>query len=385
MNIHIMDDEKFIDAFIFHYSKTHKGNTSKYFVIPNKESNKLIHVKNREVIPFKINKKSLNNIFKENTDIENVFLHNFSKNLFYLIGAIPKNIKIYWIFYGIEIFQNPLTFQLLDEESKKIYPKIYQSKRLLRFFPLGIIRTLLLFREKIRIAQLHKILSRIDYFCHWNKLDFDYLKGIFSELKADFIQFGYGSTIREENLDDNINEDYENILNKQTLKTIMVGNNSSITLNHISILKYLKRFTSESFIITCPLNYGDMDYKKILINYGENYFPINFRAIEDFIPFKIYQKEISNINVLVMNSIRTQGGGNISMALLSGKKVYMNPQNTHFQMLIKMGITVYSTEDLLKSSLDEIFSPLKAEQRKDNIILTQKFLEQTTEGYLHLP
>ena len=274
---------------------------------------------------------------------------------------------------------------MLDEESESLYPRIYQTKKIIKYLPLTAIRALLVQREKLRVVKIRKILSRIDYFCHWNELDFVYLQGEFPEFKAKLILFGYGSTLINKSPALTTIKKGTDKSSGSTNKCIMIGNSSTVTLNHLTILNYIKHFNNDNFIILCPLSYGDKEYRQFLINYARINFPYNFESLVEFIPFDEYQQKISNVDVLVMNNIRTQGGGNISLALLEGKKVYMNPKNTHYQKLKNIGINIFSIDNLLNSTFEEIFTPLSSDQRLKNIELTTIFLNEIANGYYHLP
>jgi hypothetical protein len=121
-----------------------------------------------------------------------------------------------------------------------------------------------------------------------------------------------------------------------------------------------------------------------LKKYAKKNFPYNFETLEEFIPLEEYRDKISKINVLIMNNIRPQGGGNISLAILEGKKVYLNPLNSHYQLLLNLGIKIYSTDDLFRSSLDEIFIPLNTNQKVSNNLLMTTFLNEVNEGFWNL-
>lgn len=385
MVIHFMKDEKFIDSFVEQYESTHTNEEKIYYIYLRDSNNQLKHVTNKAVEIITLNSKKLKEIISKNKNINSIYFHNFPKNLFSLYRHIPKTIKICWIFYGAEIYQNVLHTNILDENSEVAYVASYKMKRLMRFLPTQIVKLRLLLGEKYRIYKLGKILSRIDFFCHWNKYDYERVKELFPMFHAQFIHFGYNhsfsmlqSQVEEETLS------FENDL-KTVGKTIMLGHSATASLNHLTILKYLKQFGNQSFRIVCPVSYGDMDYKKIIVQYAKVNKIENLTLLEEFLSFQEYAKLISNIDVLIMNNIRALGGGNISLALKMGKKVYMNPQNTHYKYFMDLGFIIYSISDLFQSSLSEILTPLNLEEKNHNRKLITELPVMSTAIYMNLP
>jgi hypothetical protein len=358
MNIHIMHDDKFINSFIEKYLKFHPPNENIFYIIQKSFNKQLDHVNNPKAVIIILNKKTFKKLFQGNFNIENIFFHNFPLNIFSLIDLIPIQVKIHWIFYGVEIFMTPISLKILDKESLSIYPKIYKTNKFLKLIPDKIFYLLLVFKEKFLILRLQKVLKKIDYFYHWNKLDYLYIKTKFKGFNSEFKYFGYNTNYNRE-LSENSNKSKNSIVLKKTnKKSIMIGNNSSISLNHISIINYLSLFSLSDFKVILPLNYGNKRYKKFLIKYSRNLLGDKLLVIENFFPYFEYRKLISSIDVLIMNNIRPQGAGNIHIALHEGIKIYMNPLNTHYKFLCNHEIVINSIEELYTSSINDILCPL---------------------------
>lgn len=380
-----MQDEKFVDSFIKQYSITHPDSGTFYYIYLSKTKNKLRHVNSKEVEIIRLNVRTLTKILRKHKNIEHIYFHNFPKNMFSICRHISREFKIYWIFYGIEIYQNVLYTKILDDYSESIYTSIFKKKSFLKILPTKFIKILLQTREKIRIYKLKRILRRIDYFCHWNKYDYDQIKEMFPTFDAQFILFGYNHSFSALELPTKVNDPAPSTISKIGKKLIMLGHGASVSLNHLTVLAYLKHFKNQSFQIVCPVSYGNMKYKEYLIDYAKvNNFE-NLTFIEKFVTFQDYVNIISNVDVFVMNNIRTQGGSNISLALKLGKKVYMNSQNPHYKYFIELGFVIFSTSDLLQSSLEEILTPLSPDQKESNQTLIQQLPVMTTSIYKNLP
>ena len=387
MNIHIMNDYVFINSFLEKYLKSHLETNNKFYVIRKYSDEKLMNIKSRLVIPIVLNKSTMKEILSENKNIEYVYFHNFPPNIYTLLQIIPNNMKIIWIFHGTEIYKYMLSSNILDDHSLSVYAKIYNKRKILRLIPDSLKKYFWLFYEKLKLILFKRVLKRIDYFYHWNKLDYFYIKSRFTEFNAQFVCFGYNSNWNKVLLSKKIPSN-KKIFDKESHELeqkIMIGHCSTITLNHISVLNYLSKYNNHNFQIICPLSYGNNNYKIFLIKYAKEKSLKYFNPIENFIPYEDYKKVISSVSILVMNNIRSQGAGNIHIALAEGKKVYMNPDNTHYQMLIDMGFYVYSMEEFFSSSIEKILEPINDDYASINQEKLQDFLDQINARYLHIP
>lgn len=364
MNLHIMYDEKFINSFIDKYLSTHINTEDIFLVISQKKAKKNIHATHQKIVTIAYSRNKFKKIIN-NKNIKSVYFHNFPPNIYSMFCMIPTNIIINWIFYGYEIYQTPLTLKILDLNSLILYPKIFKEKLfILKIFPDKLILQLLFISEKIKFNKLKMVLKRIDFFYHWNELDYYHIKKIYKEFNAKFVHFCYNQKLELKTFEtkNTINVIYK----RKSEPLILVGNNSSITLNHLSILKYFHNFQDNNFKIICPLSYGDQAYKKILTSYGKKLLSEKFITLDNFLNYKEYYSFISSIDIVIMNNIRTQGATNIHIALSEGKKLFMNPLNTHYKMLLHFGFMVFSIGDFHKLSFQEIIHPLDLEFMKIN-------------------
>lgn len=297
----------------------------------------------------------------------------------------PNAITIGWIYYGVEIYQNVLHTKILDNYSESIYPEVFKKKSVLKIFPTQLIKLLLLMREKIRINNLQKVLQRIDLFCHWNKHDYERIRDMFPMFTAKYIPFGYNYSFSElKSMQKTTVSELDSDLRTDKIR-IMIGHGASISLNHLTILEFLRKFGESAFDMICPVSYGDMDYKKLLVDYAKTHKIGNLTLLEEFIPFQDYAKFLSTVDILVMNNIRAQGGSNIALAFEMGIKVYMNSLNTHYWYFTELGFKIHSTSDLLTSTLSEIIEPLSLEDKTRNRTLINNLPVMNTAIYVNLP
>lgn len=141
---------------------------------------------------------------------------------------------------------------------------------------------------------------------------------------------------------------------KKDLPRIMVGHSASINNNHSSIFEMLRTKHNQDFYVICPLSYGDLTYRESVIAEGFSIFGDYFLPILDHMNRTDYQKLIGTIDVLIFDSPRQQGIGNLTLAIRSLKKIYMRPEATPYQWFIDSGVLLSSVYDLPKADLEEI-------------------------------
>jgi hypothetical protein len=71
-----------------------------------------------------------------------------------------------------------------------------------------------------------------------------------------------------------------------------------------------------------------------------------------------------------MNHKRTQGGGNINMALYFGKKVFLKKENTLYKLYKDSGVTIFNIEEDLNN--DDLFKELNIEEKEKNHLIIKK-------------
>ena len=121
---------------------------------------------------------------------------------------------------------------------------------------------------------------------------------------------------------------------------ILVGNSSTETNQHFEVFNKLEIYKNENIEIFVPLSYGDFKYGMQVMKVGYEIFGDKFKPIIDFMNEQDYYKFLSTIDIGIFNHNRQQGMGNIITLLGMGKKVYMNPEVTTYEMFIDKNIKV---------------------------------------------
>ncbi len=170
----------------------------------------------------------------------------------------------------------------------------------------------------------------------------------------------------------------QNKTEKNEIIHIQVGNSSNPTNNTIEIIHFLARNMGGKCLVFCPVSYGDEEYAKTVIDYGNKELGNRFYPLTDFLDREQYASFVASIDILIMNHQRQQGLGNIFSYLYLGKKVYIRSDNSSFQFFEEHGIKVYDTRALLfeKDSLD--LTEMDPQISKKNREQTEKIVSLET-------
>lgn len=129
--------------------------------------------------------------------------------------------------------------------------------------------------------------------------------------------------------------------------TILLGNSSDPSNEHIALINVLKKYKDFNIKIICPLSYGgEVEYAKSVEEYGRNIFGSKFIALKDFIPPEEYAKIIKGIDVAIFQHQRQQGLGTILSLLYTGAKVFIREEITSFATLSQMGLKLFPIDEV---------------------------------------
>jgi|TARA_B110000879_G_scaffold200440_1_gene274437 hypothetical protein len=164
------------------------------------------------------------------------------------------------------------------------------------------------------------------------------------------------------------NKDY-----KITGNSILLGNSSTPSNRHKVVLDQLKKVENLDRKVITPLNYGDQEYKKDILEIGKNTLGVNFVPLTDFMPLEEYTSTIQDCSHVIMAHKRQQGFGTIMTTLYGGAKLYLSEISPFYSWLKKLGIAVYSIENEL---LVELKLELTEELKASNKEIVSKYLSE---------
>ncbi|HEG4446345.1 TDP-N-acetylfucosamine:lipid II N-acetylfucosaminyltransferase [Aeromonas salmonicida] len=129
---------------------------------------------------------------------------------------------------------------------------------------------------------------------------------------------------------------------------IQVGNSADPTNNHLKVFEQLVKLDVQNCVgkIYCPLSYGNPVYATQIKQLGVAMFGEKFCPLMDFMPLAQYNEILNEVDIAIFAHNRQQAMGNTINLLGRGKTVYMHTDTSSYRLLTKLGIKVFSLDDL---------------------------------------
>ncbi|MCH4823799.1 hypothetical protein ML462_11520 [Gramella lutea] len=370
MNIHLVDDQKFINQAI---ERTSINSQKQNIFICNVKKQDSYFVENRDNVSFfefsieldQVKSKILETI--ENTNEVKIFVHYLEFYKAKLINEIFKDHKIetYWIFYGNDLYKHLYRLGRYDLFDKKDNGFISQVRKTLRKNFVKI------FKQKEQ-KEIKQFIFNLDFFCFWNIYDYELLTQHF-KTKAEFRNFRY----------DSVNYPRKFSLNKDSNKyNVLVNHSASASGNHLSILNVLNRNEYKNAIdnLYVPLNYGNKENADSVNTFCEQNFRKIYYPILNFLPKAQYYELLDGVDVAFFGHRRQEAGNNINYLLNNGVKVYLREDNNLLKFYKNIGVYIFSFEKDLKKG--QIFSTLSHEKQQHNHdIVSSYFSDEVINGW----
>jgi dTDP-N-acetylfucosamine:lipid II N-acetylfucosaminyltransferase len=264
-----------------------------------------------------------------------IIFHGLNSLNIDLAYGIKNYDKCIWLFWGGEIYNNPLinkkeiygflTKKAIKNSSKNFKEIVVRTARIFFFYPMIY----------------HKLKRVIPNFKHLGvPFQEDYCEiSSMVKFKGDLSFFQYSYYPLEFVFSD-FNNCESNGIN------ILVGNSSTPENNHLEIFEILYQADLKNRNIITILSYGDVKYKNFILKEGEKILQKNFRPITEFIPLTEYNTLLKSCNIAILNHYRQQGMGNVISLLWMGTKLFLSEKNTIYLFLKRKNIIIYSVEEL---------------------------------------
>lgn len=270
-------------------------------------------------------------------NVERIFFHSYSERNMPILKHYKTNklTKIIWIFWSGEFYKLPLYKKNLYCEYSEKYLKKQSKTKIDQIFMFLYTK---IFSNRYWQNKLIKSYVYIDYFATNFIEDYDEVCR-YSNTKMKYLDFSY-FIIKEDTFSFS-SKDYEN-----NGKYIMINHSSDPTLNHFEVVKEfstLKETKNEIFLF--PLSYGDMFYKKKLLNDIKR-FKINYLVLDNVLSKEEYYKEMKNVKIAIFNCKIQQGLGNIFNLIWLGVKIFLNKDSPTYKNLKTKEFIIFSTDDL---------------------------------------
>ena len=298
-----------------------------------------------------------------------VFLHAIDSFPFNKTKNIPKEIKVFWLVWGYDLYGHPWNAPMIKMNLYK--PKTIESCPWLKqSFIYDFLRRF----KRVCVSYLNRIngvndifhysskdfieaVSRIDYFSGVLTNEYDLVKDV-PYFRAEPVSYAYAS----------VESMYESV--PSTIPAIgdnvLVGNSAAETNNHLDILEYIKDFKPDKRKVILTLSYsGIKRYVDMVIAAYQKVFGDKIYPLLQLMSLKEYNNVLCTCGYGIFFHERQKGIGNISVLIMNGAKVFLSDTSVAYHYYKSMGIYVYSVQkDLNPESLS---TPLTDEQKMYNI------------------
>lgn len=340
MNLHIVPDNTFINAFYDNVQELGLLDENKIVVRTN---NRSLSAVKRKVFFAPLYSDSFTANVGDTLQYDKVFIHYFTP-LLYRWVAQNQFRELNWAVWGGDLYN-------LSSLDRMCYEPITQKRYVGKDFSMKKI----LYETKVWVTQnayREKAYAKVNNILTWMRQEYLFaLRHL--KVQANHQFFFYENQFPYEKLD---------AIPKKRPDTnevsLIIGNSASPTNNHMDLVQFLdsNKVKANLFI---PISYGDSRYisflkKNLRYSYG------NLEFIERHMPFEEYLQFISEADALVMNTIRPQGYGNVLMMLYMNRPVYFNDKNISLPDLEENNITWRSIKDLPALTKENAYVPNKA-------------------------
>lgn len=365
--LHLISDDKFIDGHIDKFKSDDFNNTFLYLKEKNTYCGKYINwIKH-------INPNGYYQIIENIKSFDIIFTNGIGYKQSVFLNSLPNDCpKIFWCFFGAEIYNNPKIWN-----QKKLYAPItqkkIQNKSLYRLFQKIYHFRFFLKNGNDIHSEIKNTISICDYFTWYSKEEYELIQ---QNIKFNLPEFKYLPIIHSI---DNIKQQYFKKDN------ILLGNSGSESNNHLDILKKIKE-TKCNYRISIPFSYGIKKwYKKEIVKFINNNHQLKIRLIEDFVPYEEYILNFEEAKAAVYGSYRQMGLGNIVMCIRSGVKMYLSDKNPIYQWLKNNDVSVCSIESELRNDILVNNLQLSQDEIKKNKINWNKIVDrQNKEQFIEM-
>jgi hypothetical protein len=357
MILHIVLDEKFIDAAYRAFEEAYPGNNE--FVILSKK-HPLRYIKKTPIRFVERaefwGKKFANSLM--NYDL--VVLHWLDDAKMQLLDRADQSVKFVWIGWGGDYYD-----LIAGDDVRLLKPKTSALRRKYQ-----LLAPSLSFKSKIKQVIKRAIYKKIDkrrsvqrinFFAPVLYEDYELLLCALPDFAPRYLPWNYGT------LEDDMVKGFQDHV--VSGDSILIGNSATYENNHVDIFDDLSSFDLDSRHIICPLSYGDQQYREVVIKAGVHQFGKKFMPITDFMSIEKYVQLLSSCSSVVMGHLRQQALGNIVIMIYLGAKVFLDKNNPVYQFFRKEGAIVFVLEQIG----DEINTPLMMDQIEHNRMILRKY------------
>lgn len=359
-NLHLLPDDKFVERFLYNLSQIDSKAANRFII--KSDTGKFKFLKGNYAFGKPGSKEFLN--FAGNLEnYKNIYIHFFNEYLYRSIAEHTiKNVN--WLIWGGDLYQrNDFKINIYEPHTKIFQNQVGKTSFKDKVDIRNIYRNL---KKRVYVsAYEQKAFEKVSGVLTWMEPEFEYARMTIPSLSAKHIDFHY-----------DVEFDQKLLLKINTSERIyrsgkiiaLVGNSATATNNHIDAFDLIKYQINNDFRYIVPMSYGDTLYKEYVRDYlNLNKFDYSF--IENYLSIVEYLELINACDIMLFNHLRPQGVGNILMAMLLNKPIFLNQKSVLYVLYKSKGYDVYSLDQL-----EDVHQIVKNFDPNNNFKLAKEFL-----------
>ena len=246
------------------------------------------------------------------------------------------DVRINWVFYGADVYRNPLVqYDPIGPETKPYF-----------FFNISDLARSIGYKL-IHQRAWYKALGQVDAILWGNPIEFNLIQSLIPSCKARFEPFWYGKAAADFNI-----PRAAPVKKESPTLSVQLGHCAFPSVNHMDFLKNTPKRDNVSY--HAPVSYGDMQYSQWLQKQTLKRKDLTWMT--ERLPIKEFMRHIDRMDAGVFPNIRQQGLANIQSFLLQGKPVFLHPENPSYQQLTQQGIAIGDCRNFSRSEHDRLIA-----------------------------
>lgn len=349
MNLHILNDEKFFDPFTERLETLNLLDNNRFVV---KEKGRLKYIRREDLVYGRLHNKSL---IGNPSHYDKVFIHSFSFDLYRWVNQHHFK-ELNWMIWGKELYESRMIkYNIFEPQTKEIINRINRVRPIVSVYYRKAEQLLL----NIDLTKVHQ---KVDNILTWIVPEYEFAVQNIKGLRASHQHFAYLFELKTNEICKDYSPPTE--FAKRTISNLkcMIGNSGAASNNHMDALIKIAPLNFKE--LTLPISYGDADYIDLLKQeINRRYKSDTISYLQHFFPLEDYVKILKAYDIFISNSLRPIGMGNIWIALLTGKLVFMNKKNLVFSYLQSLGLEVFDIDNI--HNIGEIIWKVNYQRNQD--------------------
>lgn len=128
---------------------------------------------------------------------------------------------------------------------------------------------------------------------------------------------------------------------------IMVGHSGHPEDNHIAIMDLLKKYKNENIQLYVVLSYGNLSYIEEIKNYINKNWQDKSTIIDRFLPYEEYINLCADMDILILDGVRSYALGNVAPFLYLRKKFFLNRDGILHKAFVQESIPHSCSQEIL--------------------------------------